>query len=267
MRSIGLLLIILISLTCNAKTVVVPDPVLDLDIRRTLGYYDGPLQEEDLLQITVLDIAWCQHGCSVGWISSLEGIEYCQNLRELNIRYHYVTDLSPLESLVHLEMLDVRCNPIDDISPLARSSFLGPKTTILVTGEALDLVSGSEDWQDLETLRESRTHVVLHQEDLEFSCLRWTYAIEMAHPPIEISFEAGITVFKQGVRRSMIEAPRFLLRIYDVTGALVYATHAVNSAAHWDSIYWPNGLYFWRIDGPSLGCWCTYESGKLLILR
>lgn len=273
MRSIGLLLSILISLTCNATPVEIPDPVLDLEIRRALGYYDGPLQKEDLLQLTVLDIAWCQHGCSVGWIYSLEGIEYCQNLRVLNIRYHYVTDLSPLENLDQLEMLDLRCNPINDIFPLARSSFLGPQTTILVTDEDLNLVSGSDDWQSLESLRESRTHVVLHQAEQEFTCIRMVYATKVVRPAIEVSYESGSIVFSQGSDKSdMNEAPRFLVRIYDTTGTLVYATHASNSTAQWDSMYWddtavPTGIYGWRIDGPSFGCWCTYGFGKLAIFQ
>lgn len=52
-------------------------------------------------------------------ISNLKGLEYAANLTELNLRYHRISDVSPLAGLPHLRSLDLLGNQLRDISPLS----------------------------------------------------------------------------------------------------------------------------------------------------
>jgi len=77
----------------------------------------------DMLALTVLDFP------HLNWydpeISDLTGLEYAVNLQELNLRYHYVSDLSPLADLTNLKTLILQRNfSITDISPLAKLTNL-----------------------------------------------------------------------------------------------------------------------------------------------
>ncbi len=52
-------------------------------------------------------------------ISDLTGLEYANNLRELDLNYNPITDLSPLAGSTNLTSLDVTCRVLADISPLS----------------------------------------------------------------------------------------------------------------------------------------------------
>ncbi|MEN8435438.1 leucine-rich repeat domain-containing protein [Clostridium septicum] len=54
-----------------------------------------------------------------GEVSNLEGIQYCTNLRELNLQVNKIKDITLLENLTKLRSLSLNVNEIEDISPLS----------------------------------------------------------------------------------------------------------------------------------------------------
>lgn len=57
-------------------------------------------------------------------VSSLEGLQYCTNLKTLNLSDNKITDISPLSDLSNLSTLYISTNEISDISPLKNLSNL-----------------------------------------------------------------------------------------------------------------------------------------------
>jgi len=67
----------------------------------------------------------------IGAIQNLAGLEYATNLQTLDLRYHRVSDLSPLAGLSHLVTIGLLGNSVSSLSPLAGATHL----------QALDLES------------------------------------------------------------------------------------------------------------------------------
>ena len=88
------------------------DPNLEAAIREEL---DKPLERitaEDLAALTELRAAYRD-------ISNLAGIQYCVNLRYLDLDANQISDLSPLSGLTNLQFLYLIHNQISDLSPLS----------------------------------------------------------------------------------------------------------------------------------------------------
>ena len=92
--------------------VVFADPNLELAVREALGKPEGPIYDRDLIDLVSLSAG--RRG-----IASLAGLEYCLNLRMVDIDGNQVSDLSPLAGLASLTRLRGSGNQISDISPLA----------------------------------------------------------------------------------------------------------------------------------------------------
>ncbi len=76
---------------------------------------EGAILKSDLEGLTKLESKGQQ-----GEIAELSGIEYCTNLRALDLgRTHQISDISSLSSLTNLQTLYLRGNQITDISPLS----------------------------------------------------------------------------------------------------------------------------------------------------
>lgn len=58
-------------------------------------------------------------------ISSLEGIQHCENLADLKLVNCGISDISPLAALSNLHKLDLSANEIRDLSPLGRFTQFG----------------------------------------------------------------------------------------------------------------------------------------------
>ncbi len=89
-------------------------------------------------------------------VTNLSGLEYAINLRELNLRYHSIRDLSPLSGLGSLQTIILLGNYIGDISPLSGLSDL--RTLDLEQNEIRD-ISALAGLNNLESLGLHRNFV------------------------------------------------------------------------------------------------------------
>jgi flagellar hook assembly protein FlgD len=96
------------------------DPVMELQVRYALNDPTGELTDEKLASLNNFIFA-----VMFGKITSLEGIENCSNLAQMNLGLNSISDLTPLSSLTKLEDLALDQNYIiSDITPLAKLTNL-----------------------------------------------------------------------------------------------------------------------------------------------
>jgi len=89
-------------------------------------------------------------------VTNLTGLEYAVNLRELNLRYHSIGDISPLSGLINLQTVILLGNYISVISPLSGLSDL--RTLDLEQNEIRD-ISALSGLSNLESLALHRNFV------------------------------------------------------------------------------------------------------------
>ena len=89
-----------------------PDPNLEALIRCAIDKPEGPIYVEDLERLSVL-------GAKASSIDDLTGLEYCTNLRSLDLGWCQISDLSPLSGLINLTRLHLLGNQISDLSPVS----------------------------------------------------------------------------------------------------------------------------------------------------
>ncbi|GAG86639.1 unnamed protein product, partial [marine sediment metagenome] len=94
------------------QEVTFPDSNLEAVIRETINKLQGPIYTSDLESLTRL-IAQ-ERG-----ISDLSGLEYCLNLRWLDLGQNNISDLSPLAGLSDLRYLFLQSNNTSDLLPLS----------------------------------------------------------------------------------------------------------------------------------------------------
>ena len=73
---------------------------------------DDPITKSDLAKLTILEATGKN-------ISSLQGLEYCENLKELYLSDNQISSVHYLSSLTNLTKLNLGANKIRDVSPLA----------------------------------------------------------------------------------------------------------------------------------------------------
>lgn len=126
----------------DPKVVVFSDANLETIIRDSLNITTVDILETDLLLLTKL----------VGDdsnISSLSGIEYCENLNYLDLRQNQISDLTNLTQLTDLELLHLSRNLIDDISNIANLHSL---KHLYISRNNLSDISSISNLLNLETL-------------------------------------------------------------------------------------------------------------------
>src|SRR2546428_555134 len=89
--------------------VTIPDPGLDAAIREALQKPSGPLTEQDLLSLTVLNATNRN-------VSSIEGLEAARNLVSLNLQVNQLTNFSLPNTLTNLTVLDLSVNTLKNCS-------------------------------------------------------------------------------------------------------------------------------------------------------
>ena len=77
---------------------VIPDENLENAIRAQIGKSHGPLHESDLEKITLLSATNSD-------IKTIEGLEYCKNLKTLLLYGNNISDVTPLSNLANLTSL------------------------------------------------------------------------------------------------------------------------------------------------------------------
>lgn len=118
--------VVLSLLLCLCQTASAEDPVRFADVslkaavEKALGKTNPT--RTDMLALT-------QFYPNNANISSLSGLEYAANLRELSIGDNYIRDISPLAGLINLTTLYLGGNEVSDLSPL---SGLANLTTLVL---------------------------------------------------------------------------------------------------------------------------------------
>lgn len=131
----------------SAETVVTfPDAGLEAAVREALDKPIGDITAADMATITGLN-------ASERGITSLEGLEYAVNLILLGLWGNQVADLTPLAGLTNLTWLDLDGNQVTDLTPLVANTGLDVGDELWLYNNPLDLVPGSQNMLDIETLR------------------------------------------------------------------------------------------------------------------
>ncbi|MBN2882516.1 MAG: hypothetical protein JXN10_03240, partial [Clostridia bacterium] len=96
----------------NIENSLIPDPYLNDEIRKIIGKAEGDITKEDLAQVRFL-------GINGSFVRSLEGVQYCTNLSNINIANNPISDLSPIENLTKMTSIIANDCLITDISPIS----------------------------------------------------------------------------------------------------------------------------------------------------
>jgi len=125
----------------SAQTIAVPDPGLDAAVRQALKKPAGPLTQQDMLQLTVLNA----HDRN---ISSLAGLEMARNLNTLLLYNNQLTNFS-LPTLTNLASLNLSGNSLTNVSlPDGMTSLF----SLLIEGNPLTQLTLPADLTGLEEL-------------------------------------------------------------------------------------------------------------------
>jgi Leucine-rich repeat (LRR) protein len=100
----------------TASVVIFPDPVLNSIVRSQIGKPFGDIYPSDLTPIATIQNNWPTSDASK--IANLEGIQYCVNLRTLEIVDNDVATITQLASLTHLQTLNLWSNNVSDLRPI-----------------------------------------------------------------------------------------------------------------------------------------------------
>jgi formylglycine-generating enzyme required for sulfatase activity len=110
--------------SADAQEVAIPDAGLNAAIRDALQKPNGPLTDQDLLNLTILD-------ASRRGVLSIQGLEFARNLVSLNLEINQITDFSLPPALTNLAVLNVSLNSLTNsllpggLSKLASVTFEG----------------------------------------------------------------------------------------------------------------------------------------------
>lgn len=141
------------------------DSNLEYAIREGIEKMEGDLYLRHVIDLETLDARGRD-------IYSLEGIENLKSLQKLEVGYYHhgsndeedwtfnhIEDISPLSPLTQLEELYISHNCLTDITPLVYNEGLGSGSMIDIRYNYLDLESGSQNMNDINTLLGRGVHV------------------------------------------------------------------------------------------------------------
>lgn len=136
--------------------ITIKDENLEKKIRTILGVYKRNLTSQDMEKIVSIDL---NHND----IQTLEGIEYCVNLKNINLTSNNVKDIEPLKDLTKLEYINLHDNDVEDISALEN----------LVKLKEIDLSSNNiKDIRSLKNLNELKRVDIYHNKVDDVSVLK-----------------------------------------------------------------------------------------------
>ena len=96
----------------NDEVISFPDPNLEQVIRDAINKQTGDIYKSDVFGIYNLS-------ADAAGISSIEGLQYLENLESLYLTNDQISDLTPLANLTNLKDIGMWNNQISDISPLS----------------------------------------------------------------------------------------------------------------------------------------------------
>ncbi len=113
---------LIITVTPRQKSVLI-DPRLEITARYSLKKQYGDLTKEDVLKLDTLTAYGI--GNSAPKVTTLEGVQFCENLTFLGLNSQNITDITQLKNLKKLKHLELNQNyHLEDISPLAELTNL-----------------------------------------------------------------------------------------------------------------------------------------------
>ena len=102
---------------------VIPDPILAIVVRDTLGLAPGKsITKQALKKLTTLEASSYnieELTGQEGTIADLTGLEHATKLESLSLENNQIQNIAPLTKLTQLEYLWIQNNPIKDLKPLA----------------------------------------------------------------------------------------------------------------------------------------------------
>jgi len=101
---------------------LIPDPALETAIKEALGIGGRAVTDSDLAELTKLEVPIGEEDEML--VKSLEGLQHCVNLVELNLVYNDVSDLGPIADLTGLEMVYLMGNEVSDLGPIGNLTNL-----------------------------------------------------------------------------------------------------------------------------------------------
>jgi hypothetical protein len=122
--------------TTLAQDVSIPDPGLNAAIRTAVQRPSGPLTEQDLLSLTVLE-------ARQGNVKSVEGLEVAHNLTELSLDHNLLTDFSIASGLTNLVRLDLSFNSLTNGSIPSGLTKLATRSNAVYKGATLAIVASA----------------------------------------------------------------------------------------------------------------------------
>ncbi|MGL6187033.1 MAG: immunoglobulin-like domain-containing protein [Clostridium chrysemydis] len=96
--------------------------IKDDNLREAINNYfnndpNKPITKSELESMEILSIGAYN-------VKSLDGLQYCKNLKELDITLNQIEDISPIKNLINLKKLQITANNIKDINDLSNLSSL-----------------------------------------------------------------------------------------------------------------------------------------------
>lgn len=127
------------------------DKQFEHEIRKKIRKLSGDIEVEDLKSIIELKII---HYSDEPQIASLEGIQYCDNLRKLELMGTYLNDIFLIKNIKKLEYLDLSDNNIKDISFICNIKTL---KYLNLSGNPIKNIDYINDIRSLERINLERT--------------------------------------------------------------------------------------------------------------
>ena len=125
------------------QIVEIPDPYLELKIRKQLNIYTEPLTDCDLETITSFTGGYEA-------ITNLDGLQYMLNLTSLHLEWNRITDITPLANLTQLRKIDLSNSLlVSNIEPLSKLINLD---SFIMPGAQVSDISPLRNLTQLETL-------------------------------------------------------------------------------------------------------------------
>ena len=119
---------------CDDFVVIFPDPGLLAAIRDEINKPSGEIFYSDLKFLTDLYAGYRN-------ITNIAGLEYCTNLKRLDIWVNSIVDINPLAGLVNLISLSLSDNQISDISPLVANPGIDNQDGVILFRNPLNEAS------------------------------------------------------------------------------------------------------------------------------
>lgn len=95
---------------------LIDDINLEIRVRQRLNFKEGELSAD---KVQMLDSLFNTNFALKNKIASINGLDYCKNLKYLLLGNENITDLGPLSNLTKLEVLDLNQNyTVEDIAPI-----------------------------------------------------------------------------------------------------------------------------------------------------